>query len=175
MSKSSQEKIDEDTKLIIDEIQKNANKSINEIANKLDFSRQKVWRIIKNLEKDHMIWGYTAIIDEEKKGLTNYMLLIKRTLRPIDKKLGDLIISKKIGELVPNEKVIIEHSYYTHGIYDWVIGFKTDNIKNAKLFCEVFNKLYQGYIKNYELLQIMFPIRVQGIINPEVEKFNQFI
>ena len=175
MSKSSQVKIDEDTRLIIEEIQKNANKSINEIANKLNFSRQKVWRIIKNLEKNNTIWGYTAIIDEEEQGLTHYMLLIKRTLLPIDKKLGDLIISKNLGEFVPNEKVIIEHSYYTHGSYDWVIGFKTDNIKNAKLFCEIFNKLYQGYIKRYELLQIMFPIRVQGILNPEVEKFNQFL
>lgn len=175
MTKSSKDKIDEDTQLILNELQKNANKSINEIANKLDFSRQKVWRIIKNLEKDHTIWGYTAIVNEEKKGLTHYILLIKRTLRPLDKKLGDQIVSSRIEELVPKVNVEVEHSYYTHGSYDWIMCFKTNDIKNAKLFCEFINKAYLGYIQSYELVQIMFPIRVQGITNPEIGNLQQFI
>lgn len=42
MAKSSKDKTDVDTQLILNELQKNANKSINEISIKLDFSRQKV-------------------------------------------------------------------------------------------------------------------------------------
>ena len=175
MAKSSKDKIDEDTQLILDELQKNASKSITEIATKLGFSRQKVWRVIKNLENDNTIWGYTAIVDEEKKGLTNYIVLIKRSNAPIDKKLTDLIITRKLEELVPKTNMVIEHSYYTHGTYDWVICFKTDNIKNAKLFCEILNKTYEGYIKDFDLIQIIFPIVIQGILNPDSEKLNQFL
>lgn len=175
MAKSSRDKVDEDTRLILNELRKNANISINVIGNNLNFSRQKVWRIIKQLEDEHIIWGYTAIVNEEKKGFTHYYILIKRTLHPIDKKLIDLIVSRKLETLVPEVNVVVEHSYYTHGSYDWIISFKTDNIKNAKLFCEILNKTYQGYIKSYDLIQIMFPIRVQGILNPEAEKLNQFL
>ena len=175
MSKSSQEKIDEDTRLIIEEIQKNANKSINEIANKLNFSRQKVWRIIKNLEKDKTIWGYTTVINEEKMGFQQYLILIKRTTKPIDKELAELIISRKLEELVPNINIQIKHSFYTHGSFDWIICIKAGDIKEAKLFCEIFNKLYQGYIKYYDLVQILFPIRVDGILNPEADKLHEFV
>jgi len=52
MSKSSEEQIQIDERKIIDELRANSNKSINEIAEKLGFSRQKAWRIVKNLEKN---------------------------------------------------------------------------------------------------------------------------
>ena len=66
MAKNSIRQIEEDEKQILLELSKNANKSINEIAKTCGFSRQKVWRIIKNLEKNNTIWGYVAVIDEEK-------------------------------------------------------------------------------------------------------------
>ena len=175
MAKNSQEQIDRDEHKILQELKSNANMSINEIAKKCGFSRQKVWRVIKNLEKDHTIWGYTAIIDEEKKGLTNYIVLIKKSTHPIDKKLADLIISRKLEELIPNSEIIIEHSYYTHGNYDWIICFQTNNLKNAKLFCESLNKTYHEYIRDLDLIQIIFPVVIQGILNPEAKKLKQFL
>lgn len=175
MSKSSKDKIHEDTKMILEELQNNANKSINEIANQLGFSRQKVWRVIKNLEKNNTIWGYKAIVDEEKTGLQQYIILIKRTLKPLDKKLSDLIISKKLEKLVPKKNVRIKYSYYTHGSYDWIICIKTDNITNAKLFCEILIKTYHGYIKSFDLIQILFQLRENGILNPEAKKLHEFI
>ena len=58
-----------DEKSVLEELKKNAHDSINEIANRCGFSRQKVWRIIKNLEEERTIWGYTAIVNNQKKGL----------------------------------------------------------------------------------------------------------
>lgn len=175
MAKSSKHKIEKDNNLVLDELQKNSKKSINEIAKKLGFSRQKVWRIIKELEDNKTIWGYTAVVNEEKKDLSSFVILIKRTLKPADKNLIDLIISRKLEELADELDVIIEHSYYTNGICDWIICLKSGNIANAKKFCEVLLKTYKGYIENYNLIEILFPIRVQGIINPELEKLNEFL
>ena len=42
MPKNSNEQIEQDEKKILHELSKNANKSINDIAKKLGFSRQKV-------------------------------------------------------------------------------------------------------------------------------------
>jgi hypothetical protein len=101
--------------------------------------------------------------------------LIKRTTKPIDKETVDLIISTSLNELVPDKKVKVNHSYYTHGNYDWVIYLKTDNIKNVKLYCNILEKTYKGYIKSIDIIQIMFPIKVDGILNPEIEKLHEFV
>ena len=74
MPKNSNEQIEKDEKKILKELRKNANKSINDIAKSLGFSRQKVWRIIKSLEKNNTIWGYSAILDEQKLGKKNLYL-----------------------------------------------------------------------------------------------------
>ena len=67
MTKTSKENIKKDEKRIIECIMKNSNESVNAIANRCGFSRQKVWRIINRLEKSHTIWGYTAVVDGEKR------------------------------------------------------------------------------------------------------------
>jgi len=59
-------------------LKKNANKSINDIAENCGFSRQKVWRLIHNLEKNNTIWGYVAVVNQEKLNKKSYIMLIKR-------------------------------------------------------------------------------------------------
>ena len=55
MPKNSSEQIDVDEKKVIRELQRNSKESIDKIAKKCGFSRQKVWRIIKRLEKNKTI------------------------------------------------------------------------------------------------------------------------
>ena len=52
MPKSSKEHIDLDEKKVIGGLEKNAKESIDEIAKNCGFSRQKVWRVIKRLERN---------------------------------------------------------------------------------------------------------------------------
>ena len=96
MAKNSMKQIEEDENKILQELANNSNKSINEIAKKCGFSRQKVWRMIKNLEKNHTIWGYTTIIDREKQGLKSYTVLIKRTNLPMEEEMVDKIIEREM-------------------------------------------------------------------------------
>jgi Lrp/AsnC family transcriptional regulator len=84
MAKRSFKQIEEDEKKILIHLQKNARESIDEIAKKCGFSRQKVWRIIKRLEENKEIWGYRAVVDNEKLGVQRYIMLIKRSVEPID-------------------------------------------------------------------------------------------
>ena len=175
MPKRSKKQIKKDEQKVIRELQINSNESIDKIAKKCNFSRQKIWRIIKRLEKDYSIWGYAAIIDEGRQGLTNYMLLIKRTNKPIDEKIADKIISRKFEEIASSIDVKIETSLYCHGEYDWIVSFSADNIIKAKKFIELFNNMYHEYVAEIKLLETLFFVRKQGILNPEVEKLKQFL
>lgn len=175
MPKSSFEQINRDEKKILQEIKKNANNSINAIAKKFNFSRQKVWRILKKLEKEKTIWGYTAIVNEEKYGINKFFVLIKRSNTPLNQDLIKKIVSRDLEEVSLEVDIKINSSIYIHGEYDWIIIIEAEDIKKAKQFTEMLNKIYQGYIDEIHILQFLFPIKVHGIMNPDKDRLNEFI
>ena len=174
MPKSSVNQIEQDEKKIIKELSKNATKSINDIAKTLGFSRQKVWRVIKHLEDNNTIWGYTAVLNNEKLNRKNYMMLIKRTNEPITQKLLNDVISRNIADEVREKGLDISCSFYTNGKYDWAICFSANDVKGAKWFVEYFNRLYEGFISETNLMEVMFSAVRSGVRNPEIEKLNDF-
>ena len=174
MAKNSIKQIKEDERKIINILSKNANKSINEIAKDCKFSRQKVWRIIKNLEKNNTIWGYVAVIDEEKQDKNSYIVLIKRTNEPLSKGMIETIVNRDLAKNSEGQGLEISHSLYTNGIYDWVICFNAQDIKEAKGFVEVLYKVFKGYISEIHILEKMFAAESCGITNPEISKLRNF-
>lgn len=172
MAKNSTQQIRVDEKKILQELLKNANKSINEIANSCGFSRQKVWRIIKNLENNNTIWGYTIVIDEEKQNRSGYMVLIKRTSQPVKNDMLEKIIKRELAERAETIGIGLITSIYTNGVYDWFISFTAKDIKDAKKFVEDLNILFEGHIADIQLLQNMFVIQAGGIPNPYPERLR---
>ena len=173
MPKNSREQVDADEKKVIRELQKNSKESIDKIAKRCGFSRQKVWRTIKRLEKNKTIWGYYAVVDNEKLDMKRYIMLIKRSNKPI----GDAI--NKIIDLTMHFKgeeidVDVICSSYLHGHYDWMLIFTANDIKNAKKFSELLTKEYQHVISEIHLLEDIFSVKKCGVVNPEIEKFREF-
>jgi len=175
MAKSSTKQIYEDELKVLAELEKNAKENIDDISKNCGFSRQKVWRIIKKLEEDKTIWGYAAVVNEEKQGLKSYMILIKRTTLPLDEKLADKIITRQLENSASEIDIRIENSMFTHGTFDWVICFEAKDMKHAKKFSEIVNQIYWGYIGELHVIETLFPIRIQGILNPEIEKLKEFL
>ena len=174
MAKSSVKQIEQDEKRILEELIKNANKSINDIAKTCGFSRQKVWRVINNLEKNHTIWGYVAVVDEEKLDKKSYIILMKRTNKPISQEFINDIIKRKLPERGKKIGIEMINSMFTHGVYDWVIFFNAIDIISAKAFVEEINKLFEGFASDIQLIEKMFCAVSCGITNPEIEKLNEF-
>ena len=174
MAKSSKEQIDNDEKKILRELQKNSKESIDTIAKRCGFSRQKVWRIIKRLEKNKTIWGYSAIVDHEKLDLKHYLILIKKSIKPVEE-TANTIITRELERKAAEIGVTIHASHYLHGLYDWQICFTAENIAKAKQFCEKIKALYFPIIKELELLEIIFAVKEGGIENPDVEKLRSFL
>ena len=174
MAKSSVKQIEQDEKKILDELSKNANKSINNIAESCGFSRQKVWRVINNLEKNHTIWGYVAVVDEEKLDKKSYIILLKRTNKSFSQELINKIIKRELTDKGKNLGIEMINSIYTHGVYDWVICFNAYDIRDAKGFVEDVNKLFEGYISEIQLIEKMFSAVSCGITNPDIKKLNDF-
>ncbi len=174
MARNSMKQIEEDENKVLKELSNNANKSVNEIAKKCGFSRQKVWRIIKNLESEKTIWGYVAITNEEKLGKKEFIVIIKRTNLPLNKNFVDKIIQRKLDKESQESEIEIMTSAYVNGSYDWVICFCAKDIKEAKRFCENLNKTFEGHIAELHLLEKMFAVKKCGIENPDIDRLTEF-
>jgi DNA-binding Lrp family transcriptional regulator len=174
MGKNSLKQIEQDEKKIIEKLSKKANKSINDIAKSCHFSRQKVWRIIKNMEKNNTIWGYTAVINPEKLNKKRYVMLLKKTNRPVSKEIINQIISREIANKVKKWGIEFINSAYMNGKYDYIISFYANNIKDAKNVEELYYRLYPGLISEIDMHEEIFTVQRCGINNPEINKFRDF-
>jgi len=155
MSKSSNEKIEEDKNKVIQQLMMDARQSPHEIAKKLGFSRQKAWKLIKELEKENTIWGYNVIVGEKEGERTTYFALTEKSVSKVD--------------------VRIKGTYYLNGTYDWITAFTAKNIIDAKIFCAYMQKEYGEYIERVDLLESVFPLIKCGKVNPELEQLRKFI
>ena len=168
--KNSQKQIDEDEKMILHELQGNGKSSIDSIAKKCRFSRQKVWRIIKRLENNKTIWGYCAVVDDEKIDLNYYTALFKRSIIALDEKMQKEVSKEKLDYYFPETNVTVEDVFYVNGKYDWIITFTAPGIKEMKMFCEKLMRKFGEYITEYEVLETIIPIRKNGIKNPSAKQ-----
>jgi Lrp/AsnC family leucine-responsive transcriptional regulator len=175
MSKSSREQMVLDEKKVLSELVKNSNKNIETIAQHCGFSRQKVWRIVKNLEEKNIIWGYTAIFDEKKIDLLHFMLMVKRSTKKLEEKTIDIIVSRELENMTTELGITIENSFYTHGEYDWVITFIAQDIRQAKKFSNSLIALHPGVIEKITIIQTLMFIKKQNILNPEKTQLREFL
>jgi DNA-binding Lrp family transcriptional regulator len=175
MSKTSRDQMDQDEKKVLSELVINSTDNIETIAKNCRFSKQKTWRTIKRLENKGLIWGYTAIFDEEKVGLKHFMLMVKRTMKQLDQSTVEKIVSRQLEDLVKEIGITIENSSYVHGEYDWVLTFTARDIIQAKKFSDALIMLHPGVIEKTLILQTLMFIRKQYILNPEKHRLREFI
>jgi DNA-binding Lrp family transcriptional regulator len=172
MPKNDKISIEADERKVIDQLLKDSRQSPHEIAKRLGFSRQKVWRIIKKLEKNKVIWGYTTVIDENSIGCNSYFALT-RSKAPFYEIL-DSCIKRLKGKNAEKIKINVLGCFYLNGTYDWLVIFSARDVGDAKKFCGYIQKEYGNYIDRIELLENVFTLVRFGKINPNVEKFKEF-
>lgn len=175
MAKSSKGQRQEDEMKILAALQNNSNENIETIAKRCGFSRQKVWKMIKQMEERHMIWGYTAIIDQDEIEQESFMILIKRTNDPLDKKIMNKIESIQLEDVAQPFDVTIESSCYVHGNYDWIITVTAQGINQAKTFCDRLNSEFPGAIAMIDIQQILYFVRKHHIFNPDRKKLRDLM
>jgi DNA-binding Lrp family transcriptional regulator len=157
---------------ILKELQKNCRLNLDEIGKKCGCSRYKVSRVMKKLEENDTIVGYTAVINPSKINLKYFILLVKRSSHPFDEEMLKMIPITSETEFVPNVNINSLATLYVHGSFDWILAFTATDISNAKEFCNKIFKYYSKYIESLELLEIVVPFRMNGLImaSPEAIK-----
>jgi len=93
---------------------------------------------------------------------------------PFDASFKKEVIFEKLDEYKTGS-VKIEDIYLTHGSFDGVITFYAPDILSAKkLVQEIFRRIGK-YFDDYLLLETLFPIRKQGIKNPQLKNLVEYL
>ena len=175
MPKSSLTRLIEDEEKILEILEIDAQASIDDIAKKCGFSRQKVWRIIKKLEEEKTIWGYTAIVEQERYNLKHFTMLMKRNTNPFDQEIIQEILNTRLDDLLESSIIKMEHIEYIHGSYDALLSFYAPDLISAKKFSDRFKERFYKYIASVDLLEGIFFIRNQRLRNPNIKKILQYL
>jgi len=175
MVKNPKEQLSEDETKIVAELKRNAKENIGTIASNCGFSRQKAWRMIKQIEEKKLIWGYTAIVDEQKMGKKHFLYMAKRTSKPVTDAIRNEIITREFEKSMKDLGIELESSFYVHGEYDWVMTFTAEDIQHAKKLADKFYEIHPGFIEKASLLQTIMFIKKQYILNPEKSKIKEYL
>jgi len=92
---------------------------------------------------------------------------------PFDDEVKKEIITDKIDNH-PKGIVYIENIYFTHGICDVILTFYASDVISAKRFLNLTFFRLQKSIKEYTLIETLFPIRKQGFKNPKIKEFFDY-
>ena len=170
MPKKSKNDVFEDEKRVMRALQKDARQSIDILAKTCGFSRQKVWRIMKRLEEQKIIWGYHAIIEDDIFAHNRYYVLIKRTTKGVTENALDTVIKRELKTEMEKMDIYLEDSCLILGSYDWLISLTAENIRRVKRFTESFNQLFRDYVQGIDILEVIFPVEKSGVQNPNLKE-----
>jgi DNA-binding Lrp family transcriptional regulator len=159
---------------ILEQLYKDPTRSDREIANKIDSYRQKVWRERKKLEREKVIWGYTAVVDESK--LNHVVYLILFNAKPMSKELADLIIQRITKDEAQQQRVRLINVLYLNGGFDWLIMFSAPDHAIARRYYDSLRVVYAKYmLEKPVIVDVNFLLVREGKINPEIEKLEDFV
>lgn len=149
-------------------------KSMREIAKDLKSYRQRIWRVKRKLEDGHIIWGYTAIIDENKLNHLSYVMLLK--MKPMSKELVDLMLKRLYRKEQQKQNIRLIDFWIVNGEYDWVLKFSAPDTVIARKYYDTIRVLYDEYLlEKPVMVDVDFCLVAEGKRNPEIKRLRDFI
>jgi DNA-binding Lrp family transcriptional regulator len=149
-------------------------RSMREIAKELKSYRQRIWRIKRKLEEEHVIWGYTAIIDENKLNHMSYVMLLK--MKPMNKELADLALKRLLRNAQQKQNIRLINFCIVNGEYDWILRFSAPDTATAKRYYDTIRLLYNEYLlEKPVMVDVDFCLVAEGKRNPEIKRLRDFV
>jgi len=154
MVKISRIRYEREREIIAQELRVNPSASVNDIANKYGFSKQKIYKIKRELKISSKHSSSMMFSDDTLR----YFIILAKTDKNLNL-LDDNIQSKM--DLRPARKkmekmgVNLEFSYLANGDSDVVLGISSKDISCAKMFCTLVKQDLSTVIKNIEMIEIL--------------------
>ncbi|WBL81542.1 Lrp/AsnC family transcriptional regulator [Bradyrhizobium xenonodulans] len=127
-------RLDEIDRKILRALQQDARLTTAQLADKIGLSTTPCWNRLKRLETQGYIDGYVALLNQDKLGLPE-TVIIELTLDRHDEEMLE-----RFGQLLTNLPEVIE-AYLTTGDYDYVVKVAVESTAGYERFLR--EKLYR--------------------------------
>lgn len=153
MPRISKKQLYEDERKILLEL-KNPKVTIAEIASKLHFSKQKIYRVQK---KYHMDDGFNPEINNHLE-MRRFFILVSRNEKSMPKDMFHSTFEKMIKNNVDTLDVNIHFEYNTNGSSDWLFCISVSSLWSMEQFCMLIQNVFGEYIKKIDHVELISPI-----------------
>lgn len=168
MPRKSKTEVQKDKMEILSNLKRNSRLSVYNIGKILGCSRQKVWHMLKDLEGDGTIWGYTVVLNQSKCDKQHFILLIKRSGEVIDHSQCKMILSEDFNSLISDD-LEIETFMCLYGEFDWLLVVNAVDVLSVKTFIAHIKNIFGKYIDDIIILESVNIIKKNWIKNPNIE------
>jgi DNA-binding Lrp family transcriptional regulator len=159
---------------LIDCLLEDPTRSMRDIAKDLNSYRQTIWKKKKELEKDHLIWGYTAVVDEGKQGKGTFLVLMK--MKPMIEDLAKIIVTRIKSKEPARKDIRLIDAFQVNGEYDWIIRFSAQNHTTARKYYDTLRAIYGDYLlEKPVLVDVNFILVAEGKMNPEIDSLYDLV
>lgn len=159
---------------IIEALLLDPTKSMREIAKNLNSYRQTLWRKKKKMEEENQIWGYTAVIDEEKQGKVTFLVLMKT--KPMMREMAEILVRRVKCNEPAKMNIRLIDLFQVNGEYDWVLRFSAPDHATARTYFDTLRAVYVDYLlEKPVLVNVNFILMAEGKRNPEIDKVFNYV
>ena len=163
-----------DDTYLIEELLDDPTRSVRDLANEMNCTRQAVWKRKKALEDNNVIWGYTAVVDESS--LDHVVFLVLMKMKPMDRKLAETLIHRIAGNEIRRSGIRLIDVFHVNGEYDWMIRFSTKDHANARKYYDTLRLIYEDYLLDKPVMvDINFIMMAEGKRNPHLSRLLDFV
>ncbi len=149
-------------------------RTVNKLAKTLSTYRKRVLQKKKELEAGHVIWGYTAVVDERK--INHVLYIVQFRTQSLSKAFADRVINRlRTGSPEKNGVRVID-VFFVDGEYDCFIKFSAPDSITARNYYENLRITYKNFFRgNPSMSNVIFPLVKDGKLNPEIERLYDLI
>lgn len=168
MSKNSKMTVEKSKENILSLLKTKGNISDFSISRKLECSRQKVWRIRKELEESSVIWGYSIVLDQKKINRKDFVILLKRSEKLMNEQCAMSLIVKEFNDLIENKLIEIESIMCLYGVFDLMLSINSLDVLSVKSFISEIKSSYGDYFEKIIMLESLEVLKKNYIKNPKL-------
>lgn len=173
MARRSKEDIEADEKRLLGQLERNCDLSLNALAKKLGFSRQKTWRIYTRLKRETVIYGHHAVVNRRRLGLRKYMLLVKMAVAPMDRASMAALVEDGLQKKADGLGVVVDGLYFVNGRYDFVVSVVAAATGPVKTFQAAMAGLLRG-IRTVDVLEELVTLKEDTVLHPDRSYLKEF-
>lgn len=172
--------LDDNEEKVLQILKENGRASYKEVASKTGLTRHTVARIVKNLEDSGVIWGYSAITqDNLHQGRRLFIIAVKFK--------EDQNVWKEIVQIIERENGkgdwllkagLTKYCFasFVHGHFDFMVMLPADDIFEARRCVNRMGVEMGKYFEHVQIIELLAIIRRCGFLNPNLtsELLNLF-